>query len=217
MQDGLRRGLDQLSRPNFQVAVVWCCMLFFALQASTEGLNYIFGPLDKFDPLFRDKYSVHIVLVRTHAVGSVLALCLGLFAFARQSRRYRVHPYVGRLYALGVLVGGATSLPMAWMAEGGWTNRLAFTLQGCLWLLTLGLAVRAARKKKFRSHRRHMVRNYALTFSAVISRILLTALQESGLTFQEIYPIVAWTWVVGLAVGEWWLWYSARIFRDGVS
>jgi hypothetical protein len=59
-----------------------------------------------------------------------------------------------------------------------------------------------------------MVRNYALTYSAVISRLLLTGLQESGLTFQEIYPIVSWTWLLGLAVGEWWLWYSARIFPN---
>ncbi len=208
----MRRLLDYLSKPETLCAVIWCCMLFFAVQASTEGLGYIFGPLERFDVLFRDKYSTHIVLVRTHAVGSVMALCLGLFAFAQETRKRKVHALIGRFYALGVVVGGLTSLPMAWMAEGGWTNRLAFSLQGSFWLITIAIAVWAARSRKFRLHRRFMVRNYALTYSAVISRLLLTGLQESGLTFQEIYPIVSWTWVLGLAVGEWWLWYSAQLF-----
>lgn len=196
------------------MAVIWCCMLFFAVQASTEGLSYIFGPLERFDSLFRDKYSEHIILVRTHAVSSVTALCLGLFAFVQETRRRRVHSRIGRVYAWGVLVGGLTALPMALMAEGGWTNRLAFFLQGSLWIATILVAVAAARQKRFTLHRRFMVRNYALTYSAVISRLLLTGLQESGFTFQEIYPLVSWTWVAGLAVGEWWIWYSAQLSRQ---
>lgn len=201
--------LVSLTKPETATAVIWSCMLFFAVQASTEGLSYIFGPLDRFDELFRVKYSAHIVLVRTHAVGSVLALCSGLFAFVQESRRRKIHALIGRLYALGVLVGGVTSLPMALMAEGGWTNRLAFSLQGSLWLLTMALAVRAARSRDFQRHRRFMVRNYALTYSAVVSRLLLNGLQEAGLPFQDVYSLAAWTWVIGLSVGEWWLWYSA--------
>ena len=189
-------------------------MLFFAVQASYEGLTYIFGPLERFDYLFREKYSANIILVRTHAIGSVTALCLGLFAFVAQTLKLKLHKGVGRTYALGVLVGGLTSLPMALMAEGGWTTRLSFFLQGIAWLLTMGWAVWAARNKKFRLHRRFMVRNYAITYSAVISRLLLHGLQESGLTFQQIYPVAAWTWVIGLSVGEWWLWYSKRLSRD---
>ena len=188
-------------------------MLFFAIQASVEGLSYIFGSLQQFDALFRDKYSANIVLVRTHGLSSASALCLGLFAFVQETRRRKVHAVLGRVYALAVLIGGTTSLPMALMAEGGWTTRLSFFLQGCFWIVTICCAVAAARCKKFRLHRRFMVRNYALTYSAVISRLLLHGLQESGLSFLEIYPVVSWTWVVGLAVGEWWLWYSDRIER----
>jgi uncharacterized membrane protein len=186
-------------------------MLFFAVQTSYEGLSYIFGPLQRFDDLFRNKYSANLVLVRTHAVGSVTALSLGLFAFVQQTRERKVHAGIGRLYAAGVVVGGATSLPMALMAEGGWTTRLSFFLQGSAWLVTLGCAIWYARKKRFRQHRQFMVRNYALTYSAVVSRLLLNGLQEAGLSFYQIYAVVAWTWVVGLAAGEWWLRYSASL------
>jgi len=207
----VRRALSYLSRPDFSIAIIWGCMLYFAFQASYEGLSYIFGPLERFDVVFRSKYAANIVLVRTHAVASATALSLGLFAFVQQTRKLRVHAGIGRVYAAGVLVGGVTSLPMALMAEGGWTTRLSFFLQGSAWLLTLGCAVWFARKKRFQEHRRFMVRNYALTYSAVISRILLHGLQEAGLSFQEIYTVVSWTWVAGLAVGEWWLRYSAEL------
>jgi uncharacterized membrane protein len=186
-------------------------MLFFAFQASAEGLGYIFGSLERFDALFREKYSANIVLVRIHALSAATALCLGLFVFVQETRRRKIHATMGRVYAVAVLVGGTTSLPMALMAEGGWSTRLSFFLQGTFWLLTLGLAVTAARSKRFRLHRRFMIRNYALTYSAVISRLLLHGLQQAGLGFMEIYPVVSWTWVGGLAVGEWWLWYSARL------
>lgn len=201
----MRTGADQ----KFFIAVIWCCMLFFAVQASVEGLSYIFGPVEAFDFLFREKYSSNLLLIRTHAIGSVTALLLGLFAFALQARRCRVHPLVGRVYAAGVLVGGITALPMALMAEGGWTTRFSFFLMATLWILTMLIAVRAARSRRFALHRRFMVRNYALTYSAVISRLLLNGLQQGGFFFPDIYPLITWTWMIGLGVGEWWLWYSS--------
>ena len=55
-----------------------------------------------------------------------------------------------------------------------------------------------------------MVRNYGLTYSAVVSRLLLNALQASGMLFENVYPLITWTWLMGLAVSEWWLWYSKK-------
>lgn len=192
------------------MAVIWMAMAFFALQACYEGLGYVFGDLRAFDPIFREKYIAHLTLVRTHGVASATALCLGLLTFLQWTRRKRVHAWMGRVYGASVMVGGLTALPMALMAEGGPGSRLAFFLQASLWLATIGLAVWAARGRRFFLHRRFMVRNYALTYSAVISRLLLHGLQEAGLAFGDIYPVLSWTWVIGLGVGEWWLWYSAR-------
>lgn len=185
-------------------------MAFFALQASYEGLTYIFGDSRAFDPLFRAKYVAHIALVRTHGMASALALCLGLFTFLRQTRRLKVHAWMGRVYGVGVTIGGLTALPMAMMAEGGPSARLAFFFMAVMWLVTLGLAVGAARKGHYARHRRYMVRNYGLTYSAVVSRLLLNALQASGMLFENVYPLITWTWLMGLAVSEWWLWYSKK-------
>jgi uncharacterized membrane protein len=185
-------------------------MAFFAWQASREGLTYVFGDFRGFDPLFREKYTANLTLVRTHGLASATALCLGLLTFPRWTRRQRVHAWMGRVYGLAVVVGGLTALPMALMAEGGPSTRLAFFLQASLWLATIAVALTAARGRRFALHRRFMIRNYALTYSAVVSRLLLNGLQEAGVPFEDIYAVLSWTWVVGLVVGDWWLWYSAR-------
>ena len=57
------------------------------------------------------------------------------------------------------------------------------------------------------SHRRWMMRNYALTFGAVTLRIQLGLLTGPlGFAFAQAYPLVAWlAWVPNLIVVEWWL------------
>lgn len=192
------------------MAVIWLSMAFFALQATFYGLTYIFGDVRAFDPLFRAKYVSHLTLVRTHGLASAVALCLGLLTFLRQTRRWKIHAWMGRIYGAAVAVGGLTALPMALMAEGGPSTRLSFFSLALMWLLTLAAAIGAARKRQFAKHRRFMVRNYALTYSAVVSRLLLNGLQEGGMLFDEVYPLLTWTWLIGLATSEWWLWYSAK-------
>jgi uncharacterized membrane protein len=193
------------------VAVIWAAMAFFALQASCEGLSTVFGDPRGMDPMFRDKYVAHLALVRLHGVAGATALCLGLLPFLRWTLRLKAHARLGRLYGLSVVVAGLTALPMALMAEGGPLSRLAFLGLALCWLATIAVAIAAARNRRWALHRRFMVRNYALTYSAVLSRLLLNGLQAEGwMRFEDIYPVISWTWLLGLAVGEWWLWYSQR-------
>lgn len=195
------------------IAVIWCCLGFFALQASGEGLGYIFGDIHRFDPIFREKYIANLTLVRTHGLCGATALVIGLLGFTDWLRKIRWHAVVGRVYLSCVLVASLTGVPMSLMAEGGPSTRLSFTLMAVLWFTSAVIAFNKARKKDFRRHREWMIRNYSLTYSAVISRLLLNGLQEYGLTFQEIYPWVSWTWLLGVAAGHWWIWYSPRLGR----
>lgn len=193
------------SQYRYRLWIIRGAMLFFAVQTSTEAVSYIFGDFRQFDALFQEKYTRHLVLVRTHAAFSVLALCLGLLTLSPLTLRWRIHAWMGRIYGLAVTVGGVTALPMALMAEGGRSSQLAFFLQASLWLATLWTAIWAARQGRLALHRRFMVRNYALTYSAVLSRLLLHGLQQAGLEFGDIYPLLSWTWMAALAGAEWWL------------
>ncbi len=204
-----------MRRERLYIQGIWASLAFFAVQATYEAMFYIFGSTAEFDSLFRAKYVAYLPLIQTHGVSAATALCLGLLQFQKWTRRTRFHLHLGRIYLLSVAIAGLTALPMAAMAEGGFSSRASFMLMANLWLVTGWLALRTARSRDFAAHRRWMIRNYALTYSAVLSRLLLNGLQASGWDFLAVYPWVTWSWLFGLATGEWWIWYSKHRYGRG--
>jgi hypothetical protein len=84
-----------------------------------------------------------------------------------------------------------------------------------LWLVTGGLAYRAARRRDFTVHRDWMLRNYALTFLAVTARVLVPLLLLVQLPFSagdaasigerapSMIPIGQTAgWIINLVVAE---------------
>jgi uncharacterized membrane protein len=138
----------------------------------------------------------------------MLAALLGPFQLLRKSttRRYvRMHRWVGRVYLVGVLVGGLGGLYMAPLAYGGLSTRVGFSLLAGLWLFTGGMAYARIRAKQIEAHRQWMIRNYALTFAAETLRLWLIGLQALADVPQlEAYLTVAWlSWVPNLLIAEW--------------
>ncbi|MEU8058451.1 DUF2306 domain-containing protein [Microbispora bryophytorum] len=70
------------------------------------------------------------------------------------------------------------------LARGPWVLIAA----AVLWLITGGLAYRAARRCDFDSHRNWMMRNYALTSLAVTARVLVPLLLPVQLPFRGADP-----------------------------
>jgi len=116
------------------------------------------------------QYSVLVVHIFTAAV----ALVLGPLQFMPGVRARRtVHRTIGRVYLLaGVLPSAVATIPVA-IWSGRLMTQLGLTTAAILWLITGGLAYRAARRRDFTRHRDWMMRNYALTFLAVTSRLLV--------------------------------------------
>ena len=107
---------------------------------------------------------------------------------------------------LGVAVGGISGFYMAWLAYGGPTARLGFATLALLWLFTGAMAYRAIRAKEIQTHRRWMIRNYALTFAAVTLRLWQPLLGVAGLDFIVAYRTVAWlAWIPNILIVEWWI------------
>jgi hypothetical protein len=104
---------------------------------------------------------------------------------------------------VGVLFGGSSGLFMAFHAFGGIVARLGFALLALAWLYTGIRAYVAIRAGDPSTHRRWMVRNFALTFAAVTLRLYLPASIASGIAFETAYPVIAWLcWVPNLVVAE---------------
>lgn len=157
-------------------------------------------------PDMRATFELQRTGIYAHVFGSVVALALGPFQFSARlrARRLALHRWSGRLYlGVGVLVGGLAGLFMAAHAFGGLAARLGFACLALGWLYTGLRAYLAIRARDIVSHRRWMVRNFALTFAAVTLRLWLPASMASGIAFELAYPVIAWLcWVPNLLVAE---------------
>ncbi|MEU4619960.1 DUF2306 domain-containing protein [Actinoplanes sp. NPDC023801] len=160
--------------------------------------------------------SLHYTVLVAHIFTAAVAIVLGPLQFMDTVRARRaVHRTIGRVYLLaGVLPSAVTAIPVA-LWSGRIVTRIGLVTAAVLWLITGGLAYRAARRRDFAGHRDWMMRNYALTFLAVTSRLLTPLLLLVQLPFgsggggpagdrvASLIPIgQTLGWIVNLAVVE---------------
>lgn len=154
----------------------------------------------------RATYALYPAAIYAHIFGSAVALIIGPFQFWARLRNARpqLHRWLGRVYLLiGVGIGGTAGLFMAFHAFGGLPARLGFGILAVLWLYTGYRAYRAIRARDIASHRRWMVRNFALTFAAVMLRLYLPGAMVTGIAFEIAYPVIAWLcWLPNLIAAE---------------
>lgn len=147
-----------------------------------------------------------------HIAGGAVALALGALQFWKglRARAPRVHRWTGRVYLAGVAVSGLAGLVIAPTSSAGYVGFFGFTALAVLWLITGWRAYRAIRLGEVRSHQAWMIRNYALTYSAVTLRIWLPLLVFAPLLFGQTpdfdnaYAAVPFlAWLPNLVFAEW--------------
>jgi|MudIll2142460700_1097286.scaffolds.fasta_scaffold30897_3 uncharacterized membrane protein len=157
-------------------------------------------------PDMRATFEAHRTGIYVHVFASAVALVLGPLQLSSRLRAARpgLHRWAGRVYlGAGVLPGGLAGLFMAFHAFGGPGSRFGFGCLALAWLFTGFRAYRSIRAGDTASHRRWMIRNFALTFAAVTLRLWLPAAVASGIPFEVAYPVVAWLcWVPNLLTAE---------------
>lgn len=192
----------------------WVLIAGFALLTAAQSLRFLSGNPDDLHPIFRGKYFEHWPVVFAHGAAAITALAIGPFQFLPGLRRRfrRLHRVAGSVYFLGILVGGVTGFRMGMMAYGGVSPQLAFCLIAAAWIATGAAALGFAIRRDFAAHERWVIRNYALTFGAVMLRAELVALQLVGFDFEAVYPFVPWTaWGPCVLAAEW------MILRNGAA
>lgn len=142
-----------------------------------------------------------------HITTSIVALVIGPFTLSTKFRERNMnrHRIAGRIYMVGILLGGVSGLYLSFYATGGLVAKLGFGLLSVLWLTSAYEALHRVKNKKIKEHRNWMIRNYALTFAAVTLRIWLPLfIVLFGIEHFELsYAIIAWlAWVPNLIVAE---------------
>ncbi|WP_136439211.1 DUF2306 domain-containing protein [Pacificoceanicola onchidii] len=134
-----------------------------------------------------------------------VALALMPFQFSTRFRMRRpaLHRWMGRVYALAIVLSGVAGLVLAAGTVFGPVAGWGFGILAVLWVGTTVQAVRLAMMKRIAEHRRWMIRSAALTFAAVTLRVYMPFL-GMGFGFETGYLIVAWLcWVPNLLIAEW--------------
>ncbi|MEU7872487.1 DUF2306 domain-containing protein [Dactylosporangium sp. NPDC049140] len=174
------------------------------------GLSYPYLGLDPGDSRIEVPGGLQYAVLVTHIFAAAVALVLGPLQLLRQTKGRR-HRTLGRVYLLaGVLPAAVAAVPVA-LWSGRLLTQVGLITAAVLWLVTGGLAYRAARRRDFAAHRAWMLRNYALTFLAVTARVLVPFLLLVRIPFggadparvPELIPIgQTLGWIVNLALVE---------------
>ena len=210
----LLRGDDNLRTQGSTPSNGWRVMTFLAIAASAYATlfylvlpNLLARPIGwQVHPLLQQTFAAHPIGIYMHVVPSIFALLLGPFQFRASFRQKhpRLHRVVGRVYLLGILVGGLGGLFMAQVATGGLASRVGFSFLAVLWLFSGGMALLQIRRGDFQSHQEWMIRNYALTLAAVTLRFYTRTFFLMGMDLPDFHSTNAWLcWVPNLIVAEW--------------
>jgi Predicted membrane protein (DUF2306) len=121
------------------------------------------------------------------------------------SSRHRAwHRALGRTYITCVLLSSGPAVALALTNTISWVYGLGVLGLAAAWLLTTGMAWRAARNRRFDQHRDWMIRSMVVTFGFVWFRVAHAVAAVLGVgTEAERFIVAAWaSWSVPLLIAE---------------
>ena len=142
-----------------------------------------------------------------HVYTSMLVLLAGLTQFSNKVlHQYPlIHRCSGWLYvSIVLLFSGPSGFIMSLHANGGISSQLGFILLSILWMYFTAQAIYQIKKKNIQSHKKFMIRSFALALSAITLRawkyIIVGIFMPKPM---DAYRIVAWLgWVINLIIAE---------------
>ncbi|WP_051793171.1 DUF2306 domain-containing protein [Amycolatopsis jejuensis] len=150
---------------------------------------------------------LHYLTIVLHALPASLVLLIGPFQFAAKlrARRPKLHRVLGRVYVVSMIFGAVAAIVAATFSVDGISAQIAFYLLSAAWLYTLYRGYTFIRQGQIQLHRIWMIRNYALSFAAVVLRGFLgIGLVMKGffpsLNFADIYTTSVWGSILVCAV-----------------
>lgn len=189
---------------------------FSALPYFTASLRDLAGDEVGLAPTYAEAPMFVQAAFYVHIVGGATALVVGPLQFWRglRNRVPRVHRWLGRTYLVAVGVGAISGLLIAPSSPAGYVGFFGFGALAALWAITGWRAYRAIRRRDVPSHQAWMIRNYALTYAAVMLRLWLPLLLLAPLAlgmpwefdsaFANAYAAVPFLcWLPNLVFAEW--------------
>ena len=153
----------------------------------------------------------------THIVFGGLALLLSPVQLSSRMRARgpRLHRVNGRIVLVAIALAGTAGFLLSWFNTAGPIGTAGFGTLAVLWVVFAGLGLRAILRGDVATHRRWMLRTFALTYAAVTLRLWLLALIPLLGDFASAYALVPFlSWVPNLVVIEWLLRRSQTVIAS---
>jgi uncharacterized membrane protein len=192
--------------PSWPARIAWGLLVLLCLGIAAYSARYLLHPPRTPAQALGNPLGVPWLFI--HVAGAVTALALGSLQFLPAPRRGASppHRWIGRVYVVGCLVGGAAGLILAPGSSAGPIASAGFGGLAVIWIAVNLLGWRAAVQGRFAEHRRWMIRSWALTLAAVTLRLYLPMVVALHLPFLPWYRAIAFlAWVPNLIAAEFWL------------
>lgn len=191
----------------FQSTAMKILMALASIAVALVSYRFLLLGLDHAFDAMRMHLDARKAVFTLHVSFAPLALGIGALQFFHGIRRRKpiVHRWLGRAYAVAVLIAGLAGLALALGSLDRPIAAAGFGMLSVIWLFVTFRGVQLARAGRFGEHRKWMIRSFALTFAAVTLRLQLPVLIAAlGMDYVEASAILGWScWVPNLLVAEW--------------
>jgi len=178
------------------ISVLLCVVVVFALLRVLTDLPLLLSGQAAERGSFEERYVRHAAPAYLHIVPGVAYLVGACFQLSVRfrSRHLRVHRRIGRVvWSAGVLSGVFALVFGAAHSFGGSWQSVATVLFASYFLVALGLALRAVLRGDITTHRRWMIRAFAVGLAVGTIRLWVGLLAGVGdLTFRESFAPAFW-------------------------
>ena len=206
------------------------------LTTRSEPLRaYLIERLGRHDPLagrrpsdfrrFDGPFAAHSIVARLHVIPGAVFLAFTPLQFSSRIRRRlpAIHRWSGRLLLALALVATLAAFFFGMLLPfGGWGETIPITLFGGIFLVSLGRAFVAIRRRDVRLHREWMIRAFAIALGISTVRIVGVALDfallSAALSSEAVFVMSVWIgWTITFATGEAWIRYTRTRARSAVA
>lgn len=189
---------------------------FAAVPYLTDSLRTLADGQTGLAPHYVEQPPTIQAALYVHIVFAAIALLLGPLQFwAGFRERFRAaHRWIGRSYLVSVAVSAVASLVMAPFNSAGFVGFFGFGTLGVLWLYTAWKAYRAVRSRDIRGHQAWMIRNFALTYAAIMLRLWTAVLLYAQVPFASEDATFDSLWANGYAAVPFLCWLPNLVVAE---
>jgi uncharacterized membrane protein len=170
-------------------------LVFFSLRLITDLPNILSGTIPD-ESAFEHRYARYPWLAYLHIVPGVVYLSLAPFQLWRgfRNRHPALHRRTGRVALVAGVISGVFAIAFGlFFSWGGTPQAAASVVFGAWFLFSLGSAYRAIRAGVIRTHRRWMIRAFAVGLAVGTIRIWIGLFEGFGiLDFRDAFGAAFW-------------------------